>query len=289
MVALGGVAKTAVAGDAQDDIVWDYEADVVVVGAGCAGLPAAIRARDLGASVLLVDQNFDVGGKMLHSGSWTSLGGGDAVQKRDIAGASDAEGMVQVEPVVEAAALEDNPELLFKDMTDWSVLDTGGVPRYRFNERDLHYAWANNTVGTRQLLLDNYVRYARINGTHYGGGVSRARAATAILRIGDKTDMKAGTVTKEDVGVKGEFCSQFAPRVMGDLSSRASEGIVGNGAALARPLEWSAREKGVSFMLNRHMDEIIREEQLSGEVLGIKASYTPLVKKLRWSQLYTET
>ena len=108
VVALGGVAKTAVAGDAQDDIVWDFEADVVVVGAGCAGLPAAIRARDLGASVLLVDQNFDVGGKMLHSGSWTSLGGGDAVQKRDIAGASDAEGMVQVEPVVEAAALQDS-------------------------------------------------------------------------------------------------------------------------------------------------------------------------------------
>ncbi|SVE23971.1 uncharacterized protein METZ01_LOCUS476825, partial [marine metagenome] len=134
--AIGGVAKTAVAASSSvDDIVWDYEVDVVVVGAGCAGLPAAIRARDLGASVMLVDQNFDVGGKMLHSGSWTSLGGGDAVQKRDIAGASDAEGMVQVEPVVEAAALEDNPELLFKDMTDWSVLDTGGVPRYRFNER----------------------------------------------------------------------------------------------------------------------------------------------------------
>jgi len=274
--AIGGVTATAAAASPSlDDVVWDYEVDVVVVGAGCAGLPAAIRARDLGATVLLVDQNFDVGGKMLHSGAWTSLGGGDAVQKRDLAGASDAEGMVTVDALVEAGALEDNPELLFKDMTDWSILDTGGVPRYRFNERDLHYAWANNTVGTRQFLLDNYVRYARINGTHYGGGVSRARAATAILRIGDKTDMKAGTVTKEDIGVKGEFSSQFAPRVMSDLTKRASEGTVGNGAALARPLEFSAREKGVSFMLNRHMDEIIREEQLSGKVLGIKASYTP--------------
>jgi len=28
-------------------------------------------------------------------------------------------------------------------------------------------------------------------------------------------------------------------------------------------------------MLNRHMDEIIRESQLSGRVLGIRASYTP--------------
>ena len=34
---------------------WDHEFDVVVVGAGCAGLTAAIRARDLGASVLGVE------------------------------------------------------------------------------------------------------------------------------------------------------------------------------------------------------------------------------------------
>ena len=89
--AIGGVSKAAVAASSSaDDIVWDYEVDVLVVGAGCAGLPAAIKARDLGASVMLVDQNFDVGGKMLHSGSWTSLGGGDALQKRDLAGASDA-------------------------------------------------------------------------------------------------------------------------------------------------------------------------------------------------------
>jgi hypothetical protein len=32
------------------DIRWDYEADVVVLGSGCVGLHAAVRARDLGAS-----------------------------------------------------------------------------------------------------------------------------------------------------------------------------------------------------------------------------------------------
>ena len=42
-----------------DAIQWNYEADVVIIGAGCTGLPAAIRARDLGASVIVVDQNFD--------------------------------------------------------------------------------------------------------------------------------------------------------------------------------------------------------------------------------------
>ena len=60
-----------------DDTTWDYEVDVVIAGAGCAGLTAAIRARDLGASVLVVDSNFDAGGRMLLSGSHVSLGGGD--------------------------------------------------------------------------------------------------------------------------------------------------------------------------------------------------------------------
>jgi hypothetical protein len=67
------------------EIKWDYEADVVVIGSGATGMPAAIRARDLGASVIVVEQNFDVGGKMLWSGGQTSLGGGDACQLRDLA------------------------------------------------------------------------------------------------------------------------------------------------------------------------------------------------------------
>src|SRR5262245_35408147 len=78
-----------------DAIQWHYEADIVVIGAGCTGLPAAIRARDLGASVIVVDQNFDPGGKMLHSGAQVSLGGGDPLQLRDIAGEGDKAGVIK--------------------------------------------------------------------------------------------------------------------------------------------------------------------------------------------------
>ena len=56
---------------------WDKEVDVLVVGSGASGMPCAIRARDAGLNVLVIDQNFDVGGKMLHSGAQVSLGGGD--------------------------------------------------------------------------------------------------------------------------------------------------------------------------------------------------------------------
>ena len=86
--ALSGVdALAQEASSGARGIVWNYEADVVVLGSGCVGLHAAVRARDLGASVLVIDQNFDAGGKLVHSGGWTSLGGGDPIQERDRAAA----------------------------------------------------------------------------------------------------------------------------------------------------------------------------------------------------------
>ena len=67
--ALGAsVGEASAQGTAVDGIKWDYEADLVVIGSGASGMPCAIRARDAGLRVLIVDQNFDVGGKMLHSG-----------------------------------------------------------------------------------------------------------------------------------------------------------------------------------------------------------------------------
>ncbi len=49
---------------APADIRWDYEADVIVCGSGGTGIVAAKRAHDLGADVLVIEQNFDIGGKL---------------------------------------------------------------------------------------------------------------------------------------------------------------------------------------------------------------------------------
>jgi hypothetical protein len=262
-------------GAAADTIQWDYEADIVIIGAGCTGLPAAIRARDLGASVIVVDQNFDAGGKMLHSGSQVSLGGGDPLQLRDIKGESDKEGFVTAKPVHSAEELTEDPDFLFRDHTDWTVMDTAAQAPYRYNERELHRGYADNCYATREFLLANYVRMGRINGTHGNGGMSRARRAVCFLMEGEKTDIKAGTVSSADAGVDGVRSSHFAPRVMGVDTRTVGPGARTNGAALARPLEFSAREKGAQFIFHRHMDEIIREQPFSGRVLGIKASYSP--------------
>src|SRR5258707_4619229 len=277
--ALSGVdALAQEASSGARGIVWSYEADVVVLGSGCVGLHAAVRARDLGASVLVIDQNFDVGGKLVHSGGWTSLGGGDPIQERDRAGA-DPDRLGLATPRVKPADLEDDPDRLFRDMTDWSVVDATGVARYRYNDRELHRAWAEHAPKTRQFMMDNYVRFARIDGTHQGGGVSRARAARNMLQLADKSYTKAGTISPQDRGdPAGERHSPFNPmRTIpgGAGESVGAPGWVWGGFAIARSLEFSAREKGIRFMLNRHMDELIREQPFSGRVLGIKARYTP--------------
>ncbi|HEX7080385.1 MAG TPA: FAD-dependent oxidoreductase [Gammaproteobacteria bacterium] len=270
----GGAAAQRASG--VDGIEWHYEFDVVVAGAGCAGLTAAIRARDLGASVLVVEQNFDVGGRMLHSGSFVSLGGGDPVQLRDMKGESDKEGFVTMAPVEAPEELDDDVELLFKDITDWSIVDHRGAAPYRYNEPELVRAWAENCPATRQFLMENYVRFGRINGTHVGGGMSRARGAVCFLMLGDETDIKAGTITKEDAGLADpERTSPFAPVQMNNATRFVAPNAVSNGVALARPLEFSAREKGVRFMLNRRFAELVREQPFAGRVIGIRAHYSP--------------
>jgi hypothetical protein len=254
---------------------WDYEFDVVVVGAGCAGLTAAIRARDLGATVLVVEQSHDVGGRMLQSGSFVSLGAGDPVQRRDRMRARDAEGRIQVDPIEPPEALDDSVDLLFADLVDWSIVDRRGHSPYRFNERAVVRAWAENCPATRQFLMDNYVRFARINGTHSGGGMSRARGCVCFLMRGDRTDMRAGTITAEDAGhADPERSSAFAPVQMDDATRVVGPGALSNGVALARPLEFSAREKGVQFMLNRAFDELVRERPFAGRILGVEASWS---------------
>ena len=275
---LSGCTPTQGSSSSAQNIEWNYEADVVVLGSGCVGLHAAVRARDLGASVIVIDQNFDVGGKLVHSGGWTSLGGGDAIQERDRTGA-DPDGLGLTASLLKPEDLADDPDRLFTDMTDWSVVDATGVARYRYNDRELHRAWADNAPKTRQFMMDNHIRFARIDGTHQGGGMSRGRAARAMMKMADKTDIKAGTLSPEDRGdPQAERHSPFSPMrttpgVPAD--SLGAPGWVYGGFAIARSLEFNAREKGVQFMLNRHMDELIREQPFSGRVLGVKASYTP--------------
>jgi protoporphyrinogen oxidase len=95
---------------------WDREADIVVIGSGATGLPAAIVAQEAGSSVILVEAEKDIGGHAIISGGNIPLGGGTSAQKKH--------------------GIEDSPDLLFRDLTDWSVVGPNGFPDYRYNDRE---------------------------------------------------------------------------------------------------------------------------------------------------------
>ena len=131
---VGAVALTTVAAnEANAQIRWDRAADVVVIGAGVSGLAAAISARDLGASVIAVDENFDIGGRGMLSGGRVHLGGGHALQQK--------------------AGIKDSADQIFKD---WVRFDNNSS---RYSDRDLVRVFADENVPTFDFLIENGVKF----------------------------------------------------------------------------------------------------------------------------------
>lgn len=122
-----------VVGDGMDPstIAWDYEADVVVIGAGGAGLPAGLRALDAGRSVLFVDANYDCGGRAAISGGNLHMGCGTEIQKK--------------------YGIQDSPDLYYKDHT------TPLTGQSRYDDRDYVRAVADNMAQTYQYIQDKGV------------------------------------------------------------------------------------------------------------------------------------
>ena len=131
-VAVGAGASEASA-QAAVPIQWDQTADVVIIGAGVAGLPAAITARDHGASVIIVEENYDIGGRGMLSGGRVQLGGGTALQKK--------------------FNIQDDADKVF---LDWVRADDG---ESRYSDRDLVRVYADENVATFDFLNENGVEW----------------------------------------------------------------------------------------------------------------------------------
>jgi succinate dehydrogenase/fumarate reductase flavoprotein subunit len=92
---------------------------MVIVGTGASGLPAAIMARDQGASVIVVEENHDIGGHGMLSGARIPLGGGTSLQKK--------------------YGIQDSADQVYFDHTNHQQSE------FKFADRDLVRTWADET------------------------------------------------------------------------------------------------------------------------------------------------
>jgi len=216
--AVAGIGATALAGigaqgaeAANDTRRWDKVADVVIVGAGACGLPASIEAAENGASVIVAEQNHDIGGHGIESGGNIALGGGTSLQKK--------------------YGIEDSPDRMFEDLVNWHD--------YRFSDREIVRAFCDWSAPTFEWLLKHGVAFPDQSPGGADGGPQNVFRAQTVHWTGE--------------------VNTFAPNG-------------GNGTALMRPLEASARKLGVQILLQHSLTGLIRESNFSGRVLGIMAT-----------------
>src|SRR6267154_1945700 len=217
--AFAGIGATALAGIGAEEAKaanvarhWDKIADVVIVGAGATGLPASIEAAEHGASVIVIDQNYDIGGHAIESGGNIALGGGTSLQKK--------------------FGIEDSPDRMFEDLVSWHD--------YRFSDRESVRAFCDWSAPTFEWLIKHGVVFPDKSPGQADGGPETVKRGQTVIWTGE--------------------VSAYSP-------------TGGNGTALMRPLEASAKKLGAQILLRHSMTGLVREEQFSGRVLGITATH----------------
>ena len=137
---------------AGDDVKWDEETDVLVIGTGFAGMAAAIEAKEAGSDVIIIID------KMGMWGGNSSLNGGDMA--------------AVVTPFQIEAGVEDSFELMEKDML---------VAGKYYNHVDKVKMPVENSADAVQLLTDLGVEFTNLN---FHGGHSVPRTNTTSNATG---------------------------------------------------------------------------------------------------------
>jgi ribulose 1,5-bisphosphate synthetase/thiazole synthase len=223
--ALAGLAPAAEAATAGRK--WDKEADVVVVGSGASGLPAAIIATENHASVILVEANRDIGGHAAVCTGNVPLGAGTRAQNE--------------------AGIVDSPDILFTDLTDWSVVEPNGAADYRFNDRDIVRAFVDNNVFAYDWLL-----------------------AHGLTFVAGPPDNRGGTSVGNSAPRTMHVAVMAWPQIQtGKPVDPKDQATTAGGIGIVRPLEQAARKAGVQILLQHRMTSLIREDNAAARVIGI--------------------
>ena len=237
MIPPTGLPNIAIVDNRTSPPAWDREADVVVIGTGATGFPAAIVAREAGASVIMVEAENHVGGHAITSGGNLPLGGGTSYQKK--------------------YGVADSADLFFQDLTDWSVVEPNGFPPYRYNDREIIRAFADNSVAAFEFLLAHGVKVIDRPPNKVGHEIGNSVQRTMQISVEDWPMVHTGGPANPD-----------------DDEIRA-------GAGLIRPLEAAARKAGIEILLEHRMTAIHREAAKSGRVTGIAVDHKGISVNVR--------
>jgi len=226
--ASGVAAVSSVSAQApQVPAKWEREADVVVIGAGATGFTAAIVAREAGLSVVMLEAEQHIGGHAITSGGNVPLGGGTSAQKKH--------------------GIEDSSDLLFRDLTDWSVVEPNGFPDYRYNDREIIRAFADNSVPTFEWLV-----------------------AHGVIFVDKAPDAAGGNSVGNSVPREMHCAVMNWPMVQtGKPADPSIQATMSSGNGLMRPLEVAAKKAAVEILLEHRMTSIYRRSPSSGRVVGV--------------------
>ncbi len=223
---LGGLEVASA--QSQDQRKWDRQVDVAVIGSGASGLPAAIVAREAGCSVVVVETENHIGGHAITSGGNVPLGGGTGQQKR--------------------YGVVDSPDLLYRDLTDWSVIEPNGFPDYRYNDREIIRAFADNSAATFEWLI-----------------------AHGVVFVDKAPDGAGGNAVGNSVPREHHAAAMDWPLVQtGQPAEPDQRRTLSTGNGLMQPLAASARKAGVDILLRHKMTALHR---IAGRVQGIVVDY----------------
>ena len=177
--------------------------------------------------MILVEAEKDIGGHAIISGGNVPLGGGTSVQKK--------------------YGIEDSPDLLLRDLTDWSVVGPNGFPDYRYNDREIVRAFADNSAATFEWLVAHGVMF-----------VDKAPDALGGNSVGN-------SVPREMHSAVGHWPMAHT----GEPADPAVQRTRSSGNGMMRSLEVAARKAGVELLLEHRMTSIHRQSPNTGPVLGI--------------------
>lgn len=181
--AIKEAVATALSGEGTEEageLEITIEPDVIVVGAGMAGLSASVRAAELGANVLVLEQNYRVGGSANTAGGSIS-GAGYKIQK--------------------AAGIEDSPELFYQDFVTLGgeeFMNTE-IAKVHAERSGAAIDWLQEDVGVEfsdKVDSGSYLTMDINRVTYTAGGASSGGGSYFVKGLSDKLQsyIDAGTV-----------------------------------------------------------------------------------------------